>query len=135
MLNQGLLTVNVQVNIEAAPIRQWFIIVETWFLQQVIIQMIQHELSLSLFLCLSGGEAQANRAHSEWEADSSGCQLSFSGAVRVLIQGTETFRLCVCVRVCVYVCVYKPVCGCVSTVSDWIDFLHLLLLSVSHISF
>lgn len=58
--------------------------------------MIQSALSLSpshfLLLCLSGGEAQADRAHSEREEDSSGCQLSFSGAVRVLVQGMQSFR-------------------------------------------
>ena len=37
VLSQELLTVNVHVNIEAALIRQWFIIVETWFLRQFII--------------------------------------------------------------------------------------------------
>lgn len=56
-------------------------------------------------LCLSGGEAQADRAHSEWEEDSSGCQLSFPGAVRVLVQGMQNSRQCLYVFVCVGGCV------------------------------
>lgn len=45
------------------------------------------KLCFSRPLHISGGEAQADRAHAEREEDPSGCQLSFSGAVRVLIQG------------------------------------------------
>lgn len=39
--------------------------------------------------CHSGGEAQTDRAHTKWEKDSPGCQFSFFGAVRVLIQGKD----------------------------------------------
>lgn len=41
----------------------------------------------SIRLGLPGGEAQADRAHVEREEDSSGGQLSFPGAARVLLQG------------------------------------------------
>lgn len=42
-----------------------------------------------LLCCHSGGEAQTDRAHTKWEKDSPGCQFSFFGAARVLIQGKE----------------------------------------------
>lgn len=46
--------------------------------------------------CPSGGEAQTDRAHTQWEKDSPGCQFPFFGAVRVLIQGKELKKMSVC---------------------------------------
>lgn len=59
----------------------------------------------SIRLGLPGGEAQADRAHAEREEDSSGGQLSFPGAARVLLQG-------------------KNMCG------DWVDFPYCTLLFI-----
>lgn len=51
-------------------------------------------LYLPVCVCPPGGEAQADRAHSKREEDSSGCHLSFPCAVRVFLQGTDNFSCC-----------------------------------------
>ncbi len=50
-----------------------------------------------IFSCLSGGETETDRTHTEWETHPAGRQLPVPCAIGALVQGIRSVCVCVCV--------------------------------------